>query len=256
MDVEDVSARVLAQLGVGPSGAALEGPGIVVADELTPGEAAGLDAGDAWAIATARGGATAHAAILARALGIPAVVGLGERLLDIPEATELVLDGEAGFVEVDPGDEAVAELRERQEAEEAERRALMARAAEPGALGDGRRIEVFANIGSAAEASAAVEQGAEGVGLLRTEFLFLDRAAPPDEDEQVQVLTEIARSLAGRPVVVRTLDAGADKPLPFLRQDPEDNPFLGLRGIRLSLAEPALFRTQLRAVLRVAEEHP
>jgi phosphoenolpyruvate-protein kinase (PTS system EI component) len=167
-----------------------------------------------------------------------------------------VLDGEAWFVEIDPGDEAVAELRERQEAAEAERRALMARAAEPGALGDGRRVEVFANVGSAAEASAAVEQGAEGVGLLRTEFLFLDRAAPPDEDEQVQVLTEIARSLAGRPVVVRTLDAGADKPLPFLRQDPEDNPFLGLRGIRLSLAEPALLQTQLRAVLRVAEEHP
>jgi phosphocarrier protein FPr len=256
VDVEDVSARVLAQLGVGPSGAALEGPGIVVADELTPGEAAGLHAGEAWAIATARGGATAHAAILARALGIPAVVGLGERLLGIPEATELVLDGEAGFVEIDPGDEAVAALRERQQAADAERRALMARAAEPGALGDGRRVEVFANIGSAAEASAAVEQGAEGVGLLRTEFLFLDRPAPPDEEEQVQVLTEIARSLGGRPVVVRTLDAGADKPLPFLRQDPEDNPFLGLRGIRLSLAEPELLQAQLRAVLRVAQEYP
>ena len=256
VDVEDVSARVLAQLGVGSAGAGLEGPGIVLADELTPGEAAGLDPGDAWAIATARGGATAHAAILARALGIPAVVGLGQRLLEIPEATELVLDGEAGVVEVDPGEETVSELRARRDADEASRRELMARAAEPGALRDGHRVEVFANIGGAAEAAPAVEQGAEGVGLLRTEFLFLDRPEPPDEDEQVEVLTEIARAMDGRPVVVRTLDAGADKPLPFLRQEPEDNPFLGQRGIRLSLAEPEFFTTQLRAVLRVAEEHP
>jgi phosphoenolpyruvate-protein phosphotransferase len=256
VDVEDVSRRVLARLGCTPSAAALQGPGIVLADELTPGEAAGLDPSDAWAIATARGGATAHAAILARALGIPAVVGLGEALRRIPEATALVLDGEAGLVDVDPGDEAVAELQARQEAADAQRRALLARAAEPGALRDGRRVEVFANIGSTAEAARAVEQGAEGVGLLRTEFLFLDRAAPPDEEEQVEVLSEIARALDGRPVIVRTLDAGADKPLPFLRQEPESNPFLGRRGIRLSLAEPELLRTQLRAILRVAEQHP
>jgi multiphosphoryl transfer protein len=256
VDVEDVARRVLSRLGSAPQGAALGGPGIVVAGELTPGEAAGLDSEDAWAIATARGGATAHAAILARALGIPAVVGLGDALLQIPEGTQLVLDGEAGVIDVDPGEEAVAERRATQEAAEEERRALQARAAEPGALKDGRRVEVFANIGSTAEAARAVEQGAEGVGLLRTEFLFLDRATPPDEDEQVAVLTEIARALDGRPVVVRTLDAGADKPLAFLRQEPEDNPFLGRRGIRLSLAQPDLFGTQLRAILRVAEDHP
>jgi len=256
VDVEDASGRVLSQLGCTPSAAALEGPGIVLADELTPGEAAGLDPGNAWAIATARGGATAHAAILARALGIPAVVGLGGGLMGIPEATELVLDGEAGLVEVDPGDEAIAERRAEQQAAEAQRRTLLARACEPGALADGHRVEVFANIGSAAEAARAVELGAEGVGLLRTEFLFLDRAEPPTEEEQVEVLSEIARALEGRPVVVRTLDAGADKPLPFLRQEPEDNPFLGRRGIRLSLAEPGLLRTQLRAILRVAQEHP
>jgi phosphoenolpyruvate-protein phosphotransferase/dihydroxyacetone kinase phosphotransfer subunit len=256
VDVEDVSRRVLARLGGTASAAALEGPGIVLADELTPGEAAGLDPDNAWAIATARGGATAHAAILARALGIPAVVGLGEALRAIPEATPLVLDGDAGFVDVDPGDEAVADLQERQEAADAQRRALLTRAAEPGALRDGRRVEVFANIGSTAEAARAVEHGAEGVGLLRTEFLFLDRATPPDEEEQVEILSEIARALDGRPVIVRTLDAGADKPLPFLRQEPESNPFLGRRGIRLSLAEPELLLTQLRAILRVAEEHP
>ena len=257
VDVEDVARRVLARLAGTPAGAAIGGPGIVLAGELTPGEAAGLDPSDAWAIATARGGATAHAAILARALGIPAVVGLGEALAAVTEGTTLVVDGEAGTVEVDPGAGVIAaQEAERRDAAAAEREALLARAAEPGQLADGRRVEVFANIGSPAEARKAVEQGAEGVGLLRTEFLFLDRAEPPDEDEQVAVLREIATALDGRPLVVRTLDAGADKPLPFLRQEPEDNPFLGRRGIRLSLARPDLFRTQLRAILRVAAEHP
>jgi multiphosphoryl transfer protein len=256
VDVEDVSSRVLARLaGVSP-GSVLEAPGIVVADELTPREAAGLDPADAWAIATARGGATAHAAILARALGIPAVVGLGGSLLAIAEGTPLVVDGEAGVIHVDPDPAATAEHERRRAAAEADRRAALALAAEPGALSDGRRVEVFANVGNPAEARRAVDQGAEGIGLLRTEFLFLDRAAAPGEEEQAEVLREIAQALDGRPVVVRTLDTGADKPLPFLRQDPEANPFLGRRGIRLSLSSPDLLRTQLRAILRVAAEHP
>jgi multiphosphoryl transfer protein len=256
VDVEDVARRVLAHLAGAPAGAAPRDAGIVLAGELTPGEAVGLDPGETWGIVTARGGATAHAAILARALGIPAVVGVGDALLGIPEGTPLVLDGEAGTLEVDPGDDVVARLQARREAAAEARRAMLARATEPGALRDGRRVEVFANVGSPAEARSAVAQGAEGVGLLRTEFLFLDRATPPAEDEQVAVLRDIARALDGRPLIVRTLDAGADKPLPFLRQQPEDNPFLGRRGIRLSLAEPDLLRTQLRAILRVAGEHP
>ena len=121
---------------------------------------------------------------------------------------------------------------------------------------DGRRIEVFANIGSAADADLAVANGAEGVGLLRTEFLYLGRTEPPTEDEQVEALTEIAPRLKGRPLIVRTLDAGADKPLPFIATEPEDNPFLGMRGLRLSLAHPELFQTQLRAILRVAKVYP
>jgi phosphoenolpyruvate-protein phosphotransferase/dihydroxyacetone kinase phosphotransfer subunit len=256
VDVEDVAARVLAQLAGVPSGVALEGPGIVVADELTPRETAGLDPADAWAIATARGGATAHAAILARALGIPAVVGVGGPLLAIAEETPLVVDGDAGVVEIDPDADTIAEHEQRRAAAEADRRALLALAAEPASLRDGRRVEVFANVGNPAEARAALEQGAEGIGLLRTEFLFLDRATPPTEDEQAEVLREIAGALDGRPVVVRTLDTGADKPLRFLPQDPEANPFLGRRGIRLSLSNPDLLRTQLRAILRVAAEHP
>src|SRR5919108_685748 len=256
VDVEDVGRRGLPRLLRMPAGAGPRGAGIVLAGELTPGEAVGLDPGETWGIATARGGATAHAAILARALGIPAVVGVGDALLGIPEGTPLILDGEAGILDVDPGDDVVARQGARREAAAEARRAMLARAAEPGALRDGRRVEVFANVGSPAEAGHAVEQGAEGVGLLRTEFLFLDRAMPPDEDEQVAVLGVITHALDGRPLIVRTLDAGADKPLPFLRQQPEDNPFLGRRGIRLSLAQPDLLRTQLRAILRVADEHP
>ena len=256
VDVEDVSARVLARLAGVPPGAALDAPGIVVAGELTPGEAAGLDPADAWAIATARGGDTAHAAILARALGIPAVVGLGGALLAIAAETPLVVDGDAGLVHVDPDPGTIAEHERRREAAETERRAALALAAEPGALRDGRRVEIFANVGSPAEARLALDHGAEGIGLLRTEFLFLDRTEPPSEDEQADVLREIAVALEGRSVVVRTLDTGADKPLPFLPQEAEPNPFLGRRGIRLSLASPDLLRTQLRAILRVAAEHP
>jgi phosphoenolpyruvate-protein phosphotransferase/dihydroxyacetone kinase phosphotransfer subunit len=256
VDVEDVGRRVLARLAGTDAAPAPRDAGIVLAAELTPGEAVGLDPAETWGIATARGGATGHAAILARALGIPAVVGAGDALGGIAEGTPLVLDGDAGLLEVEPGDEVVARYEARRDEAAETRRALMAGAAEPGALRDGRRVEVFANVGSAADARSAVEQGAEGVGLLRTEFLFLDRETPPDEEEQVAVLRDIARALDGRPLIVRTLDAGADKPLPFLRQQPEDNPFLGRRGIRLSLAEPDLLRTQLRAILRVAAEHP
>ena len=212
-------------------------PGIVLADELTPGEAAALDPERAFGLVTARGGATGHAAIVARALGIPAVIGAGPDVLAIADGTPLALDGGTGVVDVDPGAQAVADYEARRDAEAAARAEALAAAAAPATLADGTRIEVFANLGAPGEAANAVAQGAEGVGLLRTEFLFLDRETAPTEDEQVELLTAVATGMEGRPVVVRTLDAGADKPLPFLRQATEDNPFLGVRGIRLSLRE-------------------
>ena len=254
-DVQDVGRRVLARLAPAAPDTAEAEPGVLAAAELTPGQTAGLDPAVTHGIATARGGVTGHAAILARALGIPAVTGLGKALLAVPAGTDVILDGAEGTLTVAPGPEALQRAAERRDADAAGRAAALERAAEPGALADGRRVEVFANVGGAAEIAAAVEQGAEGVGLLRTEFLFLDRSEPPTEDEQADALRAIARALGGRPLVVRTLDAGADKPLPFLRQAEEDNPFLGRRGLRLSLAEPELFRTQLRAILRVAAEH-
>jgi multiphosphoryl transfer protein len=254
-DVLDVGRRVVASL-TGQERPALAGPGIVLAGELTPAEAAGLDAQLVRGIATAHGSATAHAAILARALGLPAVVGLGPALQAIPEGTRLLLDGDAGALHVEPAEDLVAQARTRAARARERKAAAVERAHEPGATRDGTRVEVFANLGSADEAARAVEAGAEGVGLLRTEFLFLDRAQLPDEDEQAATLTAIARALDGRPLVVRTLDAGADKPLPALPQAPEANPFLGVRGIRLALARPEVLATQLRAILRVAAEHP
>ena len=191
-DVDDVGRRVLAALGGGDDGAGLQEPGIVVADELTPRDTAALDPELVQAVATARGTATAHAAILARALGIPAVVGLGGSVLAIAEGTPLLLDGQAGTVLVSPDDAQVGAARSR--AAEADERRQVAReyAREPAVMRDGTVIEVFANLGGAGQASSAVEMGADGVGLLRTEFLFLERAELPSEDEQVQTLAAIA----------------------------------------------------------------
>jgi len=255
-DVLDVGRRVLAHLAGGaaaPPG--LEGPGVLVAEDLTPGQTAALDRALVRGVATARGSATSHAAILARGLGIPAVVGLGPALHATADGAPLVLDGDAGTVLVDPDPDALARAEARRADEERTAAGRRALAAAPAATRDGRRIEVAANIGAVAEATAAVGLGAEGVGLLRTEFLYLGRADAPGEDEQYEALSAVAAALDGRPLVVRTLDVGADKPLPFVAQAVEANPFLGRRGIRLALAFPELLRGQLRAILRVAAEH-
>jgi multiphosphoryl transfer protein len=254
-DVLDVGRRVVDAITGAESGGAAAS-GIVVADELTPADAAGLDPERVLAIATARGSTTAHAAILARALGLPAVVGLGGAVLAVADGTTLLLDGEAGTVMVDPPDDVLSDARARRERAEQRRAAARERAHEPAVTRDGERIEVFANLGTGSDAARAVQLGADGVGLLRTEFLFLGRDALPDEDEQAHTLREIARALEGRPLIVRTLDAGADKPLPALPMPAEDNPFLGVRGIRLALARPEVLATQFRAILRVAAEYP
>jgi multiphosphoryl transfer protein len=254
-DVLDVGRRVVGAL-TGEQASGPAEPGIVLAAELTPADAAGLDPTLVRGIATAHGAATAHAAILARALSLPAVVGVGDALNAVSEGTALLLDGDAGTVQVDPPPDVLHDAEQRRQRAEARRAAARERAHEPGATRDGARVEVFANLGSAGEAEGAVALGAEGVGLLRTEFLFLDRTELPEEDEQVETLREIVRALDGRPLVVRTLDAGADKPLPALPMPPEANPFLGVRGIRLGLQRRDVLATQFRAILRVAAEHP
>jgi multiphosphoryl transfer protein len=255
-DVLDVGRRVVGALTGETRAESVAHEGIVIAGELTPADAAGLDPARVIGIATAHGTATAHAAILARALGLPAVVGIGDAVLGIEGGTTLLLDGEAGTLQVDPPPDVQRDATERRERLETRRARAREQAHEIGATKDGTRIEVFANLGSAKEAANAVTLGAEGVGLLRTEFLFLDRAELPSEEEQTDTLRQIATALDGRPLVVRTLDAGADKPLPALPMPPEANPFLGVRGIRLTLERTDVLATQLRAILRVAAEHP
>ncbi|HWM10961.1 MAG TPA: phosphoenolpyruvate--protein phosphotransferase, partial [Solirubrobacteraceae bacterium] len=250
-----VGERVVRRLAGADAPAGITEPGVLVVRDLAPGDAAALDRELVRGLAVARGGATSHAAILARALGIPSVVGLGEGIARIEEGTTLVVDGDGGTLDVDPPAAAIEE-RERERAAADERRAhARERSREPARTRDGETIEVAANVGSAADAREAAAIGADGVGLLRTEFLFLDRDDEPTEEEQRAVYEEIVAALDGRPVVIRTLDAGADKPLRFLPQAPEDNPFLGVRGIRLGLARPELLRTQLRAIVPLAAEH-
>jgi phosphocarrier protein FPr len=256
-DLTGVARQVVSQLVGGTRGsAAIAEAGIVLASDLTPADTAALDRELARGIATAYGSATSHSAILARSLGIPAVVGVGERLLEVPEGTSLVLDGDAGAVYVDPPEELVHGYeRQRAEREQATRRAL-ASARKPAHTRDGRRIDVVANVGSPADVDLAVANGAEGVGLLRTEFLFLERDTLPSEEEQLAAYEEMAERLRGRPMILRTLDVGADKPLPYLPRRPEANPFLGVRGLRLGLEQPELLETQLRAALRAAARYP
>ncbi len=254
VDVEDVGGRVVAALtGAGPA-VALEG--VIVGDELTPRETAALDPELVKAIATARGTPTAHAAILARALGLPCVVGLGPEVLAIPDGTPVLLDGDRGTVLVAPDERVEAEARERAAQATARRSVAREHASEPAVMRDGTVIEVAANIGGSGEAARAVELGADGVGLLRTEFLFLERPEIPSEDEQVRTLAAIAAELGDRPLIVRTLDVGADKPLQAVPMESEANPFLGRRGLRLGLERPELLEVQLRAICRVASERP
>jgi multiphosphoryl transfer protein len=255
-DVDAVGRQVLARLAGAEIQVRLTGPGVVVANDLTPGETAALDRTLVRGLACAAGGPTSHSAILARALGIPAVVALGRGLLAVKEGITLVVDGDAGLVVVDPPDEVAQEFQDkaasRAEAVDAARR----EASQPAVTADGARIEVAANIGSVEDAAAAVNAGAEGVGLLRTEFLFLDRATAPSEGDQEAVYRQIAEAMGGRPVILRTLDVGGDKPLPYLPRPEEANPFLGVRGVRLQLNEPDLLEPQLRAAVRVAADHP
>jgi len=255
-DVRAVGLQVAAKvLGV-PMGMVLAAPGILVAADLTPSETAGLDPALVQAICTAQGGPTSHTAILARSLGIPAIVGLGDAVLALPEGTPVLVDAERGGVLPRPGPEAVAEFTRRQAALAAAAAEARAHQAAPAVTRDGRQVGVWANIGSLKDARAAVAAGAEGVGLLRTEFLFQDRDTAPDEEEQYTALCAIGEVLDGRPLTVRTLDAGGDKPLKYLDFGQEANPFLGWRAIRMCLDQPEFFKIQLRAIVRAAARFP
>jgi phosphocarrier protein FPr len=257
-DIEDVGRQVLAALAGKIARIEIPGsiPVILYADELSPSETAQLDMNRAAGLVTTCGTGTSHSAILARALGIPAVSGIDRSMTNIQDGTLLVLDGDQGLVWIDPSMKIRARYEARMQSWAAEHTAWLASSQKPARLKNGRRIEILANIGSPDEARLAIAQGAEGVGLLRTEFLFFSRRQAPEEEEQVAALRAVGQALEGRPLIVRTLDAGGDKDLPYLAATGEANPFLGVRAIRLSLRHTALFQAQLRAILRAASEYP
>jgi phosphotransferase system enzyme I (PtsI) len=252
-DVDAVGQEILRALSGSGSALAAVPPGaIIVAPDLTPAETAELRGGTVAGFATAYGGPTGHTAILARALGIPAVVGLGASALDIAADTELILDGAAMLLIAAPDAQERADYARRATDLRAESDRRQTLRDLPGQLADGHTVALWANIGHPDEARLALDQGAEGIGLFRTEFLFLDRSAAPSEQEQYTAYRKTLETMAGRPVVIRTIDIGGDKPVPYLDMPHEDNPFLGVRALRLCMRRPDLFATQLRALLRAA----
>jgi phosphoenolpyruvate-protein phosphotransferase len=254
-DLRDVGRRVLAKLtGVQVAAPEYAANSILVAEELTPSDAANINRAQVLGLATTAGGASSHVAILARSLDIPLVAGINPAALDLPNGTPVILDGTQGTLRLNPSTNDVARIHERQERHARQRRTERERAHEPAVTADGYRVEIAANIGGVGEAQQAVALGGEAVGLLRSEFLFLHRSTSPTELEQEAMYADVVRALGPkRRVVIRALDVGGDKPLPYLPIPREDNPFLGERGIRVLLDHPDLFRTQLRAILRASQ---
>ncbi|RSC29081.1 phosphoenolpyruvate--protein phosphotransferase [Pseudomonas putida] len=255
-DLRDIGRRVLAQLCGVAEQAEPQQPYVLVMAEVGPSDVARLDPARVAGIVTAQGGATAHSAIVARALGIPAVVGAGATILLLEAGTPLLLDGQRGKVSVAPAaDELQRALAERDQREQ-RLQAAWANRHEPAVTRDGHAVEVFANIGDSSGIDKVVELGAEGVGLLRTELIFMAHPQLPDVATQEAEYRRVLDGLKGRPLVVRTLDVGGDKPLPYWPIADEDNPFLGVRGVRLTLQRPQVMEEQLRALLRAADDRP
>ena len=256
-DVRAVGSQVEAHLrGVGALSAEVPPGSVLVARDLTPAQAATLDPTHVAAVVLTAGSPTSHSAILVRALGIPAVVGAGAGVLAVTLGTVVAVDGTRGEVVVDPSPDVRGAFEARATALARRREAARASSDAAAVTRDGVEIHVGANLASLEDARAAAGTGADLAGLVRTELLFLDRTVPPSVDEQADTYRALADALPARRIVIRTFDVGGDKPLPYLPMPAEANPFLGVRGIRLSLRRPELLLAQLRAVVRVAQKRP
>ena len=253
-DVRDIKSGVLCQLlGVREVDVSRVPRGtVLVTHDLVPSMTAGLDRDNVVGIVTETGGMTSHSAILARALEIPAVLAVPDAVQELPEGAQVIVDGGEGAVTVAPDEAELAAARVRQEALRREKEALQRFVGKKTVTADGCQVELFGNIGSVEDARAVVDNDGEGVGLFRTEFLFMDGGAMPTEEEQFRAYQQAALIMKGRPVIIRTLDIGGDKDIPYLGLEKEDNPFMGFRAIRYCLAREDVFRTQLRALLRAS----
>ena len=251
-DLRDVGRRELKLIvgGEEKNDALPDKPVIIVANELSPSDTVAFNKEMVLGFCIVNGGPTSHTAILARALGLPAIVSVDESVLKLENDSYIIIDGSDGSVTFNPSPEELQSAEQLRNQWLEKRRIALEQANAPAITADGRDVEVVGNAGSLADAEKALKMGAAGIGLLRTEFLFLERTTAPTEAEQFDVYRSIAETMGKLPVIVRTLDVGGDKPLPYVPMQREDNPFLGERGIRLCLNRPELFRMQLRAILR------
>lgn len=252
-DIRDVGDRLLLILaGQKPFDPQFLSPGsIVVAHELTPSDTTLFPSGIA-AMVTALGSKTAHTAIMARALGIPAVFGLGEAITQINDYDQLIVDGNRGTVVINPSHEVQQRMKRELKVQQKKQEQALQKATQAAFTRDGKRVQILANLGDPEEAEIALRHGAEGVGLFRTEFLYLNNDYWPSETEQLIAYRKVLEAFSSHPVVIRTLDIGGDKKLPYADFPYEENPFLGHRAIRFCLSNPSIFKTQLRALLRAS----
>ena len=252
-DVRDVSDRILGILsGAVQGGIASDVPVLLAADDLAPSETVQLDKSKILGFITAGGSGSSHTAILARTMGIPAIVGVGDALKPEYEGRSCIIDGATGNVVIDPDDMTRDYLLKKREEQLRLQRLLETLKGQPNVTKDGKSIRIYCNIGSPDDVHAVQVNDGGGIGLFRSEFLFMDRDALPTEDEQFEAYRTAAQTMAGKPLIIRTLDVGGDKKLPTLELPHEDNPFLGFRAIRMTLSHPEIFRPQLRAILRAA----
>ena len=252
-DVLDVSRRVAEiLLGKGRSRQNSDSPVILAAQDFAPSETAQMEKAQTLAILTAGGAANSHTAIFARTMGIPAVIGLGTALDESWNGRNCIVDGEAGTVIVDPSPRQTEEIRERIRQQQRSAEELQSYVGKETKTAGGRRMKLCANIGNVKDAQLARENDAEGIGLFRSEFLYLERNDYPDEETQFRAYRAVAEKMEGRPVVIRTLDIGADKKVGYFQLPPEENPAMGLRALRICLTRPELFQTQLRAIYRAS----
>ncbi|MFV5585311.1 phosphoenolpyruvate--protein phosphotransferase [Acinetobacter oleivorans] len=255
-DLRDIGDRVLAQLCGEVIIEEPKEPYILIMYDVGPSDVARLNKDRVAGILTAVGGASAHSAIVARALGIPAIVGAGEQVLEIEQKSSLLINGDTGTFVLNPNTQQIEQAKQERELQQKIREEAERHSQEPAITVDQHQIEVAANLGKVQATAHAVECGAEAIGLLRTELVFMAHSSAPSEATQEADYRVVLDALAGRPLVVRTLDVGGDKPLPYLPIAEEENPFLGLRGIRLTLRQPELLRQQLIALLKAADDRP
>ena len=252
-DVKDVSDRLLGILSdAGESGVVADEPVIVAADDLVPSETVQLDKSKVLAFATMYGSANSHTAILARTMNIPAVIGLGEGLAKEYDGHMAAIDGFTGTIYIDPDEETMKAMTEKREEDRRQKTLLEELKGKENVTISGQKINVYANIGNLSDVGAVLKNDAGGIGLFRSEFLYLESEDFPTEEQQFQVYKQVAENMAGKKVIIRTLDIGADKQVDYFGLDKEENPALGYRAIRICLTRPEIFKTQLRALYRAS----